>query len=191
MKEKIKSLRLNITISALISVLIGVLLIIFPTQSLNTIGKVIAVIIIFSGISVIISQIYESGVNVMGIVVGAVIALVGIWMFNSPSGIISIIPIAIGVLLVAHGIQDLKLAIEATRAKADRPWIPYLISVLNIVLGIICIAGAFNILKIATQLIGFMLIFDGISDIGIVHKVRKATGTVIDSTIVSEEDIDF
>ncbi len=188
MKEKIKSLRLNITISALISVIIGVLLLIYPTESLNTIGRVIGAIVVLSGIFIIIGQILEFGLNAMSIVVGGVLAIVGIWIFSSPAAIVSIIPIAIGVVLVAHGLQDLGLAIEATKFHAPSPWVPYVFAVVNIGLGALCVAGAFNIVTIATRIIGVMLVYDGISDMVIVRKVRKASA-VVDSYITREEDI--
>ncbi len=189
MKEKLKELRLNITISGIISVIIGILLLIYPAESLNTIGRVIGGIIILAGAFVIVGQIIESGFNAMGIVVGAVIAIVGIWIFTSPGAVVSIIPIAIGVILVVHGLQDLGLAIEGAKAHAPRAWTIFVYAILNIALGALCVAGAFNVVKLATRIIGVMLIYDGITDIGIVRKVRKATSAVVDSTIISEEDI--
>lgn len=188
MKEKIKGLRLNITISAVFSIIVGILLLVYPAESLMTIGKVIGGIIILAGVVIILGQIYENGFNAMGIVVGGILALVGVWIFASPGAIVSIIPIAIGVLLVVHGLQDMGLAIEALRAHAPRAWLPFLFAVGNIALGAVCIAGAFHLVEIATRIIGVMLIYDGITDIGIVHKVRKATN-VIDVDIISEEDI--
>ena len=56
-------------------------------------------------------------------------------------------------------------------------------------LGVVCIMAAFKLVTVAVQAIGIMLIYDGIADFGIVHKVRKATGSVVDGTITREEDI--
>ena len=188
MKEKIKGLRLNITISGIFSIVIGILLLVYPTESLNTISKVLAGIIILAGVFVIISQILENGFNAMGIAVGGVLTLIGVWIFLVPGRIVSIIPIAIGVLLVVHGLQDLGLAIEAIKTKAPRPWLTFIVAIVNILLGAVCIADAFHIVEIATRLIGLMLIYDGITDIFAVHKVNKAA-KIIDAAILSEEDI--
>lgn len=188
MKEKLKELRINITVAALISIIIGLLLLIFPAQSISTIGKVIAIFIILAGLAVV-GQMVMSGMNVMGIVVGAVIAIIGFWIFLSPAAILTIIPIAIGVMLVVHGVQDLSMAIETANAKADRAWISFILAVINIVLGFVCIANAFGFVNLAFRIIGIMLIYDGLVDLGIVHKVRKSTKGVVDSTITHEEDI--
>ncbi len=190
MKEKIKEFRLNITIPAIFTVAVGILLLVFPVESLATISKVIAAIIILSGIFIVISQIFERGLNNgLGIAVGAIVAVIGIWLFNDSGKIISIIPIAIGVILVIHGVQDLGMAIEAARAKATGFWVSFILAAINIIFGIICIGAAFQVVSLATQLIGIMLIWDGITDFGIVHSVRKATGSVVDGTITKEEDI--
>ena len=189
MKEKIKSLRLNITMSALLSVIIGIMLLIFPEESLITISRVIACIIVLAGILVIISQIYEFGMNALGIVVGAILAIIGVWIFKAPSSIVSIIPIAIGVILIVHGVMDLGMSIEATKAHAPRVWISYIFAALKMALGVICVMAAFKLVTVAVQAIGIMLIYDGIADFGIVHKVRRATGSVVDGTITREEDI--
>ena len=188
MKEKIKGLRLNITISGIVSIIIGALLLIYPTESLSTISKVIAVIVILAGIFVITSQIFENGFNAMGIVVGGVLAVIGLWIFLAPGSIVSIIPIAIGVILVVHGLQDLGLAIQAIKAKAPRPWLTFIIAIVNILLGAVCVADAFHMVEIATRIIGLMLIYDGITDIFTVHKVNKAE-KIIDVEILREEDV--
>ena len=189
MKEKIKSLRLNITVSALISIVIGVLFLVFPDQTLITMSKVVACVIIFAGLAVALSNIVERGMNALGIVVGLLIALIGAWIFRSPDSVISIVPIAIGVILVFHGVQDLGLAMEALSAKASNAWVAFLLAALNIILGIACIAAAFKIVSFGMRIIGLMLLYDGITDLGIVHKVRKSTGGFVDSVITKEEDV--
>ena len=60
MKEKIKQFRLNITVPALFTLVIGVLLLLFPTESLSAISKGIAVIIILCGIFIAIRIIQAS-----------------------------------------------------------------------------------------------------------------------------------
>ena len=63
-------------------------------------------------------------------------------------------------------------------------------AILNIVLGILCICYAFGLVKLGMILIGIMLIYDGISDMFIIHKVNKASKEFVDSTILHEENID-
>ncbi len=191
MKEKIKGLRLNITISAVISIVIGVLLVLYPKESLLTLNRVIACIIILAGVAIILSQVFENGLNVMGIVVGAILSILGVWLlFSSEDNIfLNIIPIAIGVILVVHGVQDLGMAIEVLRGHGNNSWLLFIGAIINIALGVVSIVMAFKIIEFVTWLIGAMLIYDGLTDILFVHKVRKTSNVIIDTNIIKEEDI--
>ena len=189
MKEKAIKLRLNITVPAVFTIIVGVLLLIFPAESLATFSRVIAAIIVLSGVIIVINQILERGFNTVGIAVGVILAIIGVWLFYDAGAIVQIIPIAIGVILVIHGVQDLAMAFEAARAGANKIWIAFLIAAFNILLGVICIGAAFGIVNLVTRIIGAMMIWDGLTDFGIVHSVRKATGAIVDGMITYEEDI--
>ena len=63
-------------------------------------------------------------------------------------------------------------------------------AILNIVLGVLCICNAVGLVKLGMILIGIMLIYDGLSDMFIVHKVNKASKEFVDSTILHEENLD-
>ena len=138
----------------------------------------------------LLPQIFDADRSYLSIIVAILIAMIGLWMFFSPKLVASIIPIAIGVLLVVHGVQDLSMAIEGKKNKANNWWSIILMAVLNIVLGVLCIGNAFGLVEIGMMLIGIMLIYDGISDMFIVHKVNKAAKDVVDSTITREENVD-
>lgn len=190
MKEKLKSIKIDVTFSAILSVAIGVMLVFWPGTIVTVLARVIAVILMVSGITLFIPKILEPVKNYLSMVVAIMIAMIGLWMFFSPQLVASIIPIAIGVLMVVHGVQDLALAVEGKKKNANNWWSIPLMGVLSIVLGVLCICNAFGLVKIGLILIGVMLIFDGISDMFIVHKVNRASKNVVDSTITSEEDME-
>lgn len=190
MIEKLKSIKLDITFSAILSVAIGVMLVFWPGTIVTVLARVIAVILIISGITLLIPKLFEPVKNFLSMAVAIMIAMIGLWMFFSPQLVASIIPIAIGVLMVVHGVQDLALAVEGKRKNANNWWSIPLMGILNIVLGVLCICNAFGLVKIGLILIGLMLIFDGVSDMVIVHKVNRATKDVVDSDITREEDVE-
>lgn len=190
MMDKLKSIKLDVTLAAVLSVVLGVLLVIWPGTVIAVLARVIAIILMGSGIVALIPRLLDEVKSVTSIIVSLLITLIGLWMFLSPQAVASIIPIAIGVLLVVHGVQDLALALEGRRTKAHNWWSIPLMATLNIVLGILCICNAFGLVKLGMILIGIMLIYDGISDMFIVHKVNKASKEFVDSTIIHEENID-
>ncbi len=190
MMEKLKSIKIDVTLSAVLSVVIGILLIFWPGTVITLLARVIAIILILSGIVLLIPKLCDEEKSYMSIIVYVMIALIGLWMFFSPKLVTSLIPIAIGVLLCVHGIQDLALGVEGKKNRANH-WrsIP-LMGILNIILGVLCICNAFGLVKIAFVLIGIMLVYDGLSDMFIVHKVNKAAKEVVDSKIIREENLE-
>lgn len=190
MIEKLKSIKINITLSALLSIVVGVMLIAYPETVVTIITRAIALVLIISGVVLFVPQLFEPIKSYLAIIVSILIGMIGLWMFFRPTMMASLLPIAIGVLLVVHSVQDVALGFEAKQNKADNWWSILLMAVLNLILGILCICNAFGLVKITMILIGIMLVYDGVSGIFIVHKVNKSARTVVDSEILREEDLD-
>lgn len=190
MIEKLKSIKINITLSALLSIVVGVMLIAYPETVVTIITRAIALVLIISGVVLFVPQLFEPIKSYLSIIVSILIGMIGLWMFFRPTMMASLLPIAIGVLLVVHSVQDVALGFEAKQNKADNWWSILLMAVLNLILGILCICNAFGLVKITMILIGIMLVYDGGSGIFIVHKVNKSARTVVDSEILREEDLD-
>lgn len=190
MMEKLKSIKIDVTLSAVLSIALGVLLVMWPGTVVEMIARVIGVILMASGVVALVPRLMDVVKRYTSIIVSLLVTMIGLWMFLRPQGVASVIPIAIGVLLVVHGIQDLSLAIEGKKTKAHNWWSIPVMAVLNIILGIFCICNAFGLVKMSLILIGIMLIYDGLSDMFIVHKVNKASREFVDSTILHEEDVD-
>jgi hypothetical protein len=190
MIDKLKSIKLNVTLSAVLSIVVGVLLILYPGRVITLIAQLIAVILIASGVVLLIPQLLEPIKNYLSMLVAILIAVIGLWMFFQPAMMVSLIPIAIGVLLVVHGVQDISLAFEGKKNKATNWWGMLLMAIINIALGVLCVINAFGLVEFSMVLIGIMLVYDGLSDMLIVHKVNKAAKDVVDSEIIHEEDVD-
>ncbi len=190
MREKIKNMKLDITLTAVLSVVIGILFLVWPGQVTILFAKVIAGAVIITGVVLFIGRVTDIPMNVWGMVVSIVLILVGLWLFSSPGIIATVVPIAIGVLLLVHGIQDVVLAVEGRKNKASNWWIIVVMGMISAVCGVICICNAFGLVKVAMMLIGIMLIYDGLSDMIIVRKVNKAAKDIVDSDIIREEDVE-
>ena len=158
MMDKLKSIKIDVTLAAVLSVVLGVLLVIWPATVITVLARVIAIILMVSGIVSLIPRLMDEVKSYTSIIVSLLITLIGLWMFLSPQAVASIIPIAIGVLLVVHGVQDLSLALEGKQTKAHNWWSIPLMAILNIVLGVLCISNAFGLVKLAMILIGIMMI---------------------------------
>lgn len=190
MFEKLKAIKFNVTLTALLSVILGIIFIFWPGQTVMVISKVLAALIVLAGVINLTTTLLESERKTMGIVVSVIVAILGIWLFMDPAILVKVIPVVVGVLLVLHGVQDVQMAFEGKANQAERWYSILIMGILNILFGILAIAFAFGIVKLGMMILGIMLVYDGLSDMLIVHKVNKAAKEVVDSTIVHEENVD-
>ena len=100
-------------------------------------------------------------------------AFVLIW----PQTILSILPLALGLLLLVDGVGKLPLAITALRQRLPAMIPLTLASVLPIILGLLVIVNPFGAVRIVIMVFGGSLIADGISDFAtIILEKRSSTG---------------
>ncbi|MCR4798380.1 MAG: DUF308 domain-containing protein [Lachnospiraceae bacterium] len=187
--EKMRSIRLHMTASALICVILGVVLLIWPTQVTALVAYFIGGLLIVIGGIQVIGKIFNDNNRSSGLLVGLVVLAIGVWIILQPTKAVSFIPIVIGVVLVVSGVQNLSLAISGKRANADRWGLMIASAILSIVFGVLCVACAFGVIKLVMRLVGLALIYDGISSMLMVHHVNMAERAV-DSVILREEDVD-
>ena len=188
MIEKLKSVRAHFTLTAILEAVLGVVLLIWPLEVVGLLASVVAVIVIVMGLIVLASKIFDDAGRAPGILIGLILVIVGGWIVLHPAGIVSIVPVMIGVGLVVHGAQNFMLALSARSVGAPRWGWMIFASVCIIVLGVICVVCALRVVDIAVRIAGIFMIIDGLSSIFMVHGVNKAERDV-DSVIVKETDI--
>ena len=115
MKETLKRIKADIIVSALLCIALGIVLLVWPAETIDVFCKILAVGLIIMGGVDIASYFMNRSIHPFAGALGLIVLLIGIWIFLRPESIVSLIPIVIGVILCIHGIQDLKLAIETKR----------------------------------------------------------------------------
>lgn len=191
MIEKLKNIKLHVTFSALMSIIIGILLVIYKGGVITAAVKVIGVLLVLVGITMVVTAIFSAISSYFGMAVGGIVGVIGIWMFVNPEPAVEFIPMVFGVILVVHGLQDLSMAWEIKRVAGKGIGFAIGFGTLNIILGAVCILMAFKIVNIFVWLIGIMLIIEGVCDCFVVHKVNRANkDVVVDVDVISEEDIE-
>lgn len=173
MREIMKKFRADMMLSALFSIVMGVILVAWPETTLDIICKAIATILIVMGAAELVSYFWNKITYSLSGILGLVVLLIGIWIFVKPQSVLSLIPIVIGVILAVHGVQDLKVAFDTKRNGYTKWWSMLLMAIISLALGIICIVNAFGMVTLTMQIIGIALVYDGISDIWIVYKASK------------------
>lgn len=178
MKEMLGRIKADMILSAVLCVVMGVVIFVWPATTIDLMCKVLAVGMIIFGAVQLVAYFFNRMDSSFSGVLGLIAALVGLWIFTKPESIVSLIPIVIGVILMIHGMQDIKLAFEAKSNRYGRWWSMLLIAVVSLAFGVLCIVNAFGMVKLALKIIGVALIYDGLSDLWIVNRTAKAAKTM-------------
>lgn len=159
----------NATIcTGVIFVLAGLVLLIYPEVTARTIAYAVALISELMGILYITSyfrtQPSLDGMN-KGLVVGLIAMMFGIFVFVKDEIIISVIPILLGFLVATSGLNTLQQGIDLARVNASGWGVVILISVVNIVIGVVAICNPFSTATVLLRIIGAGFVYSGATDI--------------------------
>lgn len=179
MREKMKENRISQIIIAVLAIVLGIICITNPGSAADFIVRLIGIVILIVGIVMIISKLTDESLRIPAIILGAIIAAIGIFIFTHPGQTISLIFIVFGVLMIADSVQGMTagMAIKA----AGGAWTPaFILSLISLAFGIICILAPMFFPKLSFMLIGIMLVYDGITSIYSSVKANTVEKDIID-----------
>lgn len=99
------------------------------------------------------------------LILGIILALVGLWVLTSPVGAASLLQYILGAVLLIHGAIDLQGAWSLRRIGVRRWWAALLLGVVTAALGILILCQPFAAAQAMLMLVGCSLIYDGVSDL--------------------------
>lgn len=176
MEGLLKKIKTNVVASSVLCVVLGLVLVLRPGLSMRIVCTAVGVVLILSGIMRILDyftardgSLYSQG----NLIFGIVLTVVGVWIVIKPDKVMAIIPIIVGIVIVIHGLHNLKQAIGLCRDQYGRWWVALLLGVLTVGFGVLLICRPFAAIDTVVMTIGFFLIYDGISNIWIVSRIYK------------------
>ena len=192
----LKKLKTNIVISAMLCIVLGIVLVAWPELTMRIAGIVIGAVLLIGGgvrLAVYFAARDGSVYSQMNLIMGIILAVVGIWILLQPDKVLAIIPIIVGIVIALHGINNLQQAITLCKEKYDKWWVALILGLLTIGFGVLLVCRPFEALDTAVKFIGIFLIYDGISDIWIVSRIyqtAKMIKQVAEAVDVEAEEID-
>lgn len=176
MESLLKKVKANTILSSLLCAALGLVLVIWPDISMQIVCIAIGAVLILCGVIRLFGfflnhdgSVYTQGNLVMGIV----LVVVGIWIVATPGKVLAIIPIIVGILIVIHGVNNIQQTITLCKGKYSMWWLALIMALLTIGLGVLLIIRPFAALDTVVMLIGFFLIYDGLSNVWIVSRIAK------------------
>ena len=180
MIDKLRSLRLNVSLGAVLMLLMGLLFLFRPAEVVAASAQFVGIILILVGITQFFGKLLSDMNRASGMLMGALIFVVGFWIFMHPLSAASIIPMMIGVILIVHGVQNIGLAFTARGY--NMPGWGFMLAggVLNLMCGVACVVMAFAAVAFVVQLSGLMMIYDGVTSMVTVQSLNRYESKYVD-----------
>ena len=154
-------------------ILFGLVLLIFPIESISIATKIIAGILIAAGLANIIyffiDKDIKSRMDTMYFLLSLVGIGVGIYTFLNPTWLVTAINVVVGIVLIISAINNLRYLFKYT-IKNYLWWIFTVVSFIILILGIIALVNPIEVASLITRLEGISLIFDAIMSLMIMRR---------------------
>ncbi len=173
MKEFFKKLRIAAYVTAILTIVLGVVLIAWPLEVTGLICRILGALLVVMG-AVYLFGYFVEGRGILTVTGGLLFLFLGVWIFITPESIATLVPIVIGVVLLVHSLRDFQMASEAKQNGSERWMFMFLMALLNCVFGVVCICDSFGVISVAVRVLGAALVYDGVSNMVIVHHAVQA-----------------
>lgn len=152
-------------IAAIVSVVVGILLVAWPDQSRAFICYVIGALLVAAGVVSILRYFNQSDTEPImryGFATGVVLWIVGILVIARAGKLIAFFGIIIGILLVIDSVLRIQLALDIRRMGGDN-WFPILISaIVVLIIALLLVFNPFTLVNTATIIAGIAAILNGL-----------------------------
>ena len=176
MRELFKRIKTNSIITSGIYALLGLVLLLWPGLSANVLCLALGVVLAVCGVvDILIFLANRDGSLYAGfhLVLGIILAAVGVWLMASPTLIAVLIPRIIGVLICIHGVSDAGYAATLRRGGDPRWSTALILGLVTLALGAVLVVDPFDAFTTVVRVIGAFLLYDGVIGVWISVRVGK------------------
>ncbi|WP_296078932.1 DUF308 domain-containing protein [uncultured Eubacterium sp.] len=193
MLDFLKGLKRFSIATIIVSAIMGVLFIAFPSKCIQYISLVVGVSLIVTGIISVVSYIVERDTK-LPLVLGTISLICGIIVCVKYRAIISIIVVILGIFILTSGIVDMATSIRSIMLFRKSGWFTMLLSVITIIFGIVAITKSAQLTDGIVRFIGAALIVYAVLDLvtyiqvnSKVKQVKDAVDSISDIEVEATE----
>lgn len=164
----VEGMKKNYFISAILTIALGAVLVIWPDWS----GRILcyllgAALILMGGIQLIVCIRAEriGFYSKFSMLMNIILILLGAWVCIRPDMVLSLVPVIIGIVMLIHGCMDLQFTMDIKHAGSGKWWIALIFALITLTLGVFLVMHPFLAFEITMLIIGIGLLYDGISDL--------------------------
>ena len=166
MKPKFQRFDWYNLIAALICLVIGVVILIRPSESSMVLVYVISGLIALAGLlrTILYFARHESvsPFAIGGLSIGLSLLAIGIFLLLAPKVLILVLPVTLGCMLIFSGFGSLQTAVELFRLHIRRWYIPLIFSLASLICGFIALINPFSTASVLMVFLGIALCGEGL-----------------------------
>ncbi len=150
------------------SVVVGLLLLLFPSISFSIFSTGLGIALILYGLTYLFRfwQEKRQGISANGeLFLGLIVIIFGLLFLSVPKIIASILPFILGALLLLSGLFKIPDAWEAFRSGVSCRWLFLFATLVPLVLGIILLFNPFGVITAVISFFGICLMANGLLDL--------------------------
>lgn len=192
MMERLKGIKWSLILASLLYLVLGVALIVWPQTSNLILCYFVAAILTGYGLFNILAYFGRERGSWIGLVIGVICTAFGVYSLVQPTSISDIISIILGVVILVDGAMSLRRDFDLRAQGFEFWWIPLLLDVAILVLGVMVIFNPTLFAQFLLQVIGVILIYESLSDLWTIYQLSRLARAVSNelSPIVEAEVID-
>ena len=176
MYELLKKVKTNALLSAGLCTLLGLFLLLWPALSTSLLCTALGAVLLLSGVSDILVFLgLRDGSLYAGsrLVLGVILAAVGVWLMTRPTLVAVILPRIFGIFICIHGFGNVGDALALRRGGFPRWTTALALGAVTLALGLVLVLDPFDAFTTVVRLIGAFLIYDGLSGFWIARQVGR------------------
>ena len=178
--------RRNAEIAAILYYIIcGLLLLLFPGAPLLIANYVIATILSVVGLYFIVAYFQKTaleGLDGIQLASGLILITTGILLMIYPEFIGTLIPVLLGISLLAGGTAKLQMAVDLKRLDSKRWWIMLIGALVSITLGTLSLIDPTSSIQVFYRFVGISLLVEAVLDfcsmLYVNHHVKEYRKTI-------------
>ncbi|MGN1031011.1 MAG: HdeD family acid-resistance protein [Butyricicoccaceae bacterium] len=154
-------------------IIAGLVLLIRPNTVIDLFCYVIGALIIAFGVIQILPYVTSRTFTLSAGLICVISVALGVFFISNSHLVASVLPLVIGIVMIADGISNLYHAIKMRRY--DTGWTHILVvGLITFIFGLLITLNAYHTTTLVLRLMGAALLFNGISDLWIVSRISRA-----------------
>lgn len=165
--EQVKGMKWQSMLTAALFVIMGIVLIIYPETTAETICYVVGIAGVVIGIFTVLAYVFrdvQKNYYRNDFVIGMMEVLLGAFILYKADLIIELIPCVLGMLVVFSGIGKLQNCIDLRQMQCGKDLVFFVMALVNMIFGILLVIDPFDDIEILYISIGAGLLVSGVTD---------------------------